>query len=250
MGRRQEPSTIFKRTGSRDKRLACTTQYSVSKTKEIGHKYHATLNDIMLSCIAGAMRKVMTVTGTNPQQIPEDLVLCATIPANMRPLDEELRVPGNKWMSLFLDLPVGMTDPIKRLICVRDASRQVKEPLVKQLLYLLGHLTIACPDDIIRFVIYWFCKRTSVAITNVCGSSQALNMCGRKALSFVGFVPCPAYINLGIALVSIGDQLGLNVAIDQVMNVAPETFLTFVEEEYETLQNLTSETNKKKIKYQ
>lgn len=230
---RSEPETLFKKKGGTTKRLSYTNQYSVATTKRIGKKHHATVNDIMLNCVAGAMRKTMLAAG---EIVDPTLVVRAAVPVDMRSINEVIVAAHNKFSALVLDFPIGVEDPEKRLMLIKSGMNEAKFSLEKNFTYGLSHAVAMLPTVLMKAIVRFTGSRMSVAISNVRGSSVDMDMCGGRVVGFYGFMPPPPTVNLGIAILSVGDDLGLNVLVDPCVGIDSEQFLKFAEEEYNELQ--------------
>ena len=82
----------------------------------------ATLNDVVLTACAGAMRTYLLERG---DEVPDDLVYRAMVPVSVRDVSEEMAL-GNRVSMMTADLPVGEPDPLERLRFVHThmASRK------------------------------------------------------------------------------------------------------------------------------
>lgn len=228
-----EPETLFKKKGGTAKLLSYTNQYSVTTTKQIGKKHKATVNDIMLTCVAGAMRKTLLAVG---ETVDPKLVVRAAVPVDMRAMNEAVLSAQNKFSALVLDFPIGVADPEQRLVLIKSGMNEAKFSLEKNFTYGLSHAVAMLPTFLIEAIVRFTGSRMSVAISNVRGSSVDMDMCGGRIVGFYGFVPPPPTVNLGIAILSVGDNLGLNVLVDPCVGIDSNQFLKFAEEEYKELQ--------------
>jgi diacylglycerol O-acyltransferase len=238
---RREPATMFKRPGRTTKRLSYNVMYSVAVTKAIGKQYGATVNDVMLSVVAGAMRQTMLHAAEHDQQdsaqvVPPGLVVRAAIPVDMRASSEVIRASRNKFSSLVIDFPVGEADPLKRLRKVRAAMGEAKNSLEKVFTYWSSHLVSSLPAALTKRIVHFTTSRISVAISNVRGSAFDISVCDKPLLGFFGFVPPPPTVNLGIAILSVGDSLGLNVLVDPSVGIDAQQFLVFAKREFDVLE--------------
>ena len=77
---------------------------------------------MLLSVVAGALGRYLREIGTDTA----GLVIRATVPVNLRPMDEELQL-GNRFGLVLLDLPVGLEHPLERLYAVRAAMQALKD---------------------------------------------------------------------------------------------------------------------------
>lgn len=240
---RLEPATMFKKRGGTTKRLSSHLAYSVTTTKAVGKKFHATINDVMLTCVAGAMRRAMLANG---ETISPSLTVRAAIPVDMRATTEVITTARNKFSSLVIDFPVGVTDPVKRLKLVKASMSEAKNSLEKVFTYTGSNLVAQLPVNIMKKIVRFSTSKISVAITNVRASSFELSICSHKMLGFFGFVPPPPSVNLGIAILSAGDELGLNVLVDPTVGLDPKQFLEFCQQEYEELKQKAESPESKK----
>lgn len=237
---RPEPATMFKKPGSKSKRVSYNIMYSVSTTKAIGKQFGATINDVMLSVVAGAMRQTMLHAADKDADpsavVPPGLVVRAAIPVDMRATSEVIRTSRNKFSSLVIDFPVGEVDPLKRLTKIRAAMNEAKNSLEKVFTYMTSHVVSSLPAALTRRIVHFTTSKISVAITNVRGSAFEISMCGNPLLGVFGFVPPPPTVNLGIAVLSIGDNLGLNVLVDPSVGIDAQQFMSFAKLEFDALE--------------
>ncbi|KUF82470.1 hypothetical protein AM588_10000390 [Phytophthora nicotianae] len=66
--------------------------------------------------------------------------------------------------------------------------------------------------------------------------ASEMSLCKSQVSGFYGFVPPPPSVNLGVAILSMGDNLGLNVLVDPCVGVNAKQFLEFAKEEFTALQ--------------
>ncbi|RLN87773.1 hypothetical protein BBJ28_00021457, partial [Nothophytophthora sp. Chile5] len=213
---RREPATVFKNRGGKHKRLSYNMTYSVATTKAVGKHFGATVNDVMLNVVAGAMRKTMLAAG---ESVAPTLVVRCAIPVDMRATNEVIRTTSNRFSSLVIDLPVGIADPANRLRGVTGAMNEAKNSLEKYFVYLSSHIVSMLPAPIMRFIVHFTTGRISVATSNVRASVVEMGLCGNQLSGFYGFVPPPPYVNLGVAILSMGDELGLNALVDPCVGI-------------------------------
>jgi len=57
-------------------------KFNVSETKAVGHKFNATINDVLVSCVTGALRR--TMESETQSKVPLNTVIRAGIPIDMR----------------------------------------------------------------------------------------------------------------------------------------------------------------------
>jgi diacylglycerol O-acyltransferase / wax synthase len=229
---RAEPATLFKRTGGTRKKLSHHMTYSVAETKRVGKHFHATVNDVMLSCVAGAMRRALVAKG---EEVAPSLTVRAAIPVDMRGTDEVVTDARNKFSALVIDFPIGVADPAQRLARIRRNMNEAKHSLEKFFTYWSSHVLAYLPAWVMKPLLQLTTSRISVAVSNVRGAAFSLALCGKKLKGYYGFVPPPPTVNLGIAVLSVGDELGLNVLVDPSVGITGTDFLAFAKQEFDAL---------------
>ncbi|KAH9125727.1 hypothetical protein AeMF1_003695 [Aphanomyces euteiches] len=240
---RPEPSTCLKPSngGKRRKRLFYTTHYSVKETKQLARRLgmEATVNDIFVSCITGALRTMLLLDQPD-MNLRSSFILRAGIPVDMRPWSEPINAPDNQFSCLLVDLPVGEASPLDRTKRVIASMKQAKGSLERQMTYAISLAIAQLPRWLLPRAIRFITSHSSVAISNVRGPPHVLHFSGHALLSLNGYVPPPPNVRLGVAIYSMGDALGISVQVDSGIFSQPERFLKCIQDEYFALQQLAS----------
>lgn len=77
----------------------------------------ATVNDVMLSLVGGALRKILGARGELPTR-----TMLAVVPVSTDPLDGAKRLWGNGFSQLFTTLSTDTDDPIERLATIHQTT--------------------------------------------------------------------------------------------------------------------------------
>jgi hypothetical protein len=166
------------------------------------------------------------------------------IPVNLRPteFDGEL---GNKLGLVFLELPIGISDPISRqyeLKRTMDDLKSSKEPVITYgLLNVLG----ASPDRLQDVVVRFFEKKSSIVITNVPGPKDQLFLGGVPVETIMAWVPQPGHLGVGISIISYFGKVWLGIATDNHLIPDPQSFINNFEDELEEMKYLVVGLNEK-----
>ncbi|MGE5764693.1 MAG: wax ester/triacylglycerol synthase domain-containing protein, partial [Mycobacterium leprae] len=92
------------------KRALWSDPIPLDDVKAIGRAAGATVNDVLLAGVTGALRRYLEAHGTVVDNIR------TLVPVNLRPLDRPVPATlGNKFGLVFLDLPVGLDTSLARL---------------------------------------------------------------------------------------------------------------------------------------
>ena len=88
-----------------DKRADWAPTYDLDDVKRVAKARGATVNDVMMAALAGALRRYVMARG----EVPRDVV--TMIPVNLRAIDEPLPIHlGNKFALVAIELPAVRAD--------------------------------------------------------------------------------------------------------------------------------------------
>jgi len=202
------------------KRAVWSKAIDLDDIKGIGRLMGSTVNDILLAAVTGALRRYLESRG----EMVEGLNIRTIVPVNLRP-PEDLDLMGNRFGLVFLSLPIGVRDPLKRLVVLRKRMNAIKDsPEAVVAFGILGAIGLT-PDQIEDIIIAIFGIKGTAVMTNVPGPRQPLYMAGGKIDSLMFWVPTPANLGLGVSIVSYAGQVILGVATDESIIPDPEAIL-------------------------
>ena len=116
------PRTSFNGRVSPHRRFAFG-QLDLAAVKAVKNAHGATVNDVVVSVCAGALRRWLLAHDELP--VPDE-PLVAQIPVSVR-ADDERGTFGNRIMLMSAPLFTDEADPVQRLIRTHDALREMKE---------------------------------------------------------------------------------------------------------------------------
>src|SRR5947209_6652544 len=186
--------------------------------KAIKNALGGTVNDVVLAVVAGALGRYMRLHG-DPT---DDVVLKAMVPVSVR-ADVERGALGNRVAAMWAPLPVGMTDPIQRLLKIRREMQDVKDSGQAVGAQVLTELTGFAPPTIMAQAMRLQARQRlfNLVVTNVPGPQMPLYALGRELESIFPMVPLAENTALGIAVMSYDGQMnfGLNADYDALADV-------------------------------
>jgi diacylglycerol O-acyltransferase len=234
--RMPDPNTPFRGKLGIEKSCGWTRPLLLEDVKRIGQAFGATVNDVMISSIAGALGRYLEKS--TPLKANERLR--AVIPVNMRPFqaDEQL---GNKFGMLFLSLPLGVQDSVKRLEFVKREMDGLKDSAEPMATYGLTRLLGAVPERLEHFATDFFDSKATLVITNVPGPQTQLFLVGTPIETIMGWVPQSGHLGLGISIISYNGKIWLGVAADKGLLPDPGKLAEFFDEEFTQLLRRSSE---------
>jgi diacylglycerol O-acyltransferase len=167
--------------------------------KAIKDAFGGTINDVVLTVVAGALRAHLFRHGRDP----EGLELKAMVPISVR-ADAARGALGNQVAAMYAPLPVGLEDPIERFRFVHDAMKGLKESGQAVGAQAITRLADAVAPTVLDQAARLQSRQRffNLTVTNVPGPQLPLYMMGRRLLAFYPKVPLALNTALGIAIMS------------------------------------------------
>ena len=226
----QDSSTRFKGTPGVAKRVAWAEPLPLDEVKAVGRALGASVNDVLLSCVAGALRAYLAGKGDDT----EGVMLRALVPINLRPLDKAYKL-GNQFGVVFLELPIGIENPVERLYAVRANMRSLKGSFQPVLTLGLLAAAGAGPKLVQDQLIVVLARNASAVMTNVPGPQQPLYMAGRRIERFMFWVPQSGDIGMGVSILSYNGEVQFGLITDRGLVPDPEHVIAQFGPEFEKL---------------
>lgn len=231
-----DPKTIYKGPLSVPKRAAWSEAIPLPLVKVIGQATGATINDVLLSAVAGALRRY----AQDREQAVDGLNVRGVIPVNLR--QESTRIElGNRFGLVFLALPLGIDDPLERLFELKRRMDELKDSQEAVVAFgILNAIGIA-PSEIENIVVNIFGAKATAVMTNVPGPRQQIYFAGAPVRQMMFWVPQSGRLGLGVSIFSYNNQVWLGVATDQHLVPDPETIVAYYRDEIDQLYALTQQ---------
>ena len=212
------------------KRVAWSGPLPLSEVKALAGALGCSVNDVLVSCVAGALRAWLLEAGDALGGEP----VRALVPVNLRPPGPVTEL-GNRFGLVFLDLPVATADPVERVLAVHEGMAALKnsqQPSVA--LGLLAGMGMA-PAFIRERVLEALAANASIVITNVRGPEQARYLAGQRIGRDMFWVPQSGGIGIGTSILSYDGQVNFGVIADQRRVPDPAEIAVRFAAEFETL---------------
>jgi WS/DGAT/MGAT family acyltransferase len=223
--------TIFKGQLGRRKRAAWSEPVPLDDFKAIGKAFGATVNDVLVAATTGALRRYLEGRG----EPTAGVAIRASVPVNLRPLEEAHKM-GNAFGLVFLTLPVGIVDPVRRLRAIKKEMDQLKgspEALVAfGVLSLIGR----APVEVEQLGLRFFGSKATAVLTNVPGPRQPLYLAGRRLEKVMFWVPQSGHLGLGISILSYAGDVMLGIATDAKLVPDPERIVESFKVEFDSMR--------------
>jgi len=206
---RRDKASKLKGQPGRHKSVAWSDAMSLAATHEIAHRHGATVNDVMLAVIAGALRSHLQSQSAARIDAPVRTV----IPMNMRP-PGQTHLLGNQFGLVGLELPVHLADPLQRLQAVRDGMTALKQGFQGQLALALVRFAGVLPKALQQMVLGIFSRRCTVIVTNVIGPAEPRSVGGVRMDELMLCVPQGMTVGVGVSIISYNDTVRIGFLVD------------------------------------
>lgn len=216
------------------KKVAWCQPIPLDEVKAVGKALNCSINDVLLSCVAGALGEYLKTFGDDVagQEIR------AMVPVNLRPLDQAHKL-GNRFGLVPLVLPIGVDNPIERVYEVRRRMAALKgsyQPLLAFSLLAVAGLLIKPAQDV---MLNLFAKKTTAVMTNVPGPREKLKFCGSTLEQSLFWVPQSGDVGLGVSILSYGGGVQFGVITDSTLCPEPQRIIDEFVPEFAKLSIVT-----------
>ena len=226
--------TSLKGLPGHTKRVAWCPPIPLAEVKAVGKALNCSINDVLLSCVAGAIGEYLRARGEQVQ----GKEIRAMVPVNLRPMDQAYKL-GNQFGLAPLVLPIGLDNPVERVYEVRRRMGGLKDsmqPLLAfGLLAVAGLLVKPAQDAMLSL----FSKKTTAVMTNVPGPREKLKICGSTIEESLFWVPQSGTVGLGVSILSYGGGVQFGVVSDATLCPNPQHIIDRFEPEFAKLSLVT-----------
>jgi len=232
-----DPPTALKGKLGTAKQATWSQRLPLNEVKQVGKALGGTVNDVLLSAVAGGLRRYLE----SHHDVAHRLSLRAVVPVNVRRADEPLTL-GNKFGLVFLPLPVGIRDGVQRLAALRHRMNGIKRSGEAALNYGILRLLGVTSAAMEMFVVNLLGRNSTAVMTNVPGPRESLYLCGSRIDDLIFWVPQSGRLALGVSILSYAGSVRIGVAADRDVIPAPGDLVRAFEESFGELAMLATST--------
>lgn len=230
VGMPDDPLTPLRGELSGRKAVAWTDPIPLHEVKTVGKALGCTVNDVLMATVAGALGRHLRAGHLSTR----GLSLRASVPVNLRGA-EETQALGNRFGLVFVELPVGILDPLARAFAMHDTMMALKgslqPPMTLMVLGLMGLLPAAVQAPAIEL----FSRKGSLVASNVPGPQAPLYLCGQRISEMYFWVPQSGSIGVGVSILSYAGQVFFGMIADRALVPDPQSVAARFVPEFERL---------------
>lgn len=212
------------------KRVAWSDPIQLPEVKAVGKVLGCSVNDLLLSSVAGALRGYLQDKGDSTT----DVDIRAMVPVNLRSADRKADL-GNHFGLVALELPVGIENPLARLYATKARMEALKSSYQAQVTYGLLGLVGMAPKFLQQQVLDLVASKATAVMTNVPGPQLPRYLAGVKLKQQMFWVPQASNIGIGVSILSYDGKVQFGLITDKGLVDDPERIVDRFYAEFEKL---------------
>jgi diacylglycerol O-acyltransferase / wax synthase len=184
--------------------------------RTVRRAFGGTVNDVVLAAITRGFRDLLLAHGEPPEQ----RVIRSLVPVSVRQPEERGR-QDNRVSAMFAELPVGVEDPVERLVAIRDQMDHLKQSdqaVAAETITSMGGfappMLLALGMRVATRALRGGGYGISTVTTNVPGPQIPLYALGRRMIEACPYVPIAAPARVGVAIFSYVGRFTFGVTAD------------------------------------
>ncbi|MCX7274573.1 MAG: wax ester/triacylglycerol synthase family O-acyltransferase [Burkholderiales bacterium] len=226
----EDSRTRLKGPLGRRKALAWNAPLPLTDVKAVCRALGVSVNDVLLSCVAGALRRYLVFRGDDTAGVE----IRAMVPVNLRAPDDPPDL-GNRFGLVPLVLPVGIANPLARLYEVRRRMGELKGGFQAPLAYLLLAVLGQGPRALQGGVLDYLAGKSTAVMTNVPGPAEPIRILGNTVGRLMFWVPQSGPIGMGVSILSYRGGVQFGVMTDAGLCPQPQRIIDGFAPEFERL---------------
>ena len=212
------------------KRAVWTGARPVSEVRRVGRLAGATVNDVLVGAVSGAISTYLVQHGGDPTD------LTTMVPVNLRAVGEPLPAElGNKFALVLLPLPTGSRSPVARLAESKRRMDTIKHSPESAITFGLITAIGCTPSRVERAFVDFFSSRAFGVTTNVMGPVRDRFVAGSRVAGVLGWVPGSGRQTLGVSIFSYNQSVRVGFKADAGVVPDPERLVAAFDHEMDDL---------------
>ncbi|MGK2938874.1 MAG: wax ester/triacylglycerol synthase family O-acyltransferase [Solirubrobacteraceae bacterium] len=208
-------------------RVAWSAPVSVRTVRHAAHGLGVTINDLVVSAVAGTARHYLEAEGETP---PDELH--AMVPFNLRPLDEPLDPElGNRFGLILLGLPTGIEDQRERIAESKRRMDAIKHSHEGPITYGIIAAMGLTPPRVEGTLLDFFSAKSSMVVTNVPGPQREVHLAGVPIKGVLVWAPCSGSVPMSVSVLSYAGKITVGFLTDAGLVPDPQVLANGFREE-------------------
>lgn len=205
-----DPDVPFRGPLGAHKLAAWAEPLPFGEVRAVARSLGCTVNDVLMAAASGALGAYLREQGEDT----EGLVLRAAVPVNLRD-PSVAEALGNRFGLVFLELPVGIRDPLERVRAVSASMAGLKSSYQPVLMLGLMAALGILGDQAERLAIDLLSSKATMVASNVPGPPAQVFVAGSRIAQLMFWVPQSGTIGLGLSILSYNGQVQFGLISDR-----------------------------------
>jgi diacylglycerol O-acyltransferase len=224
------PRTVWTGRPGVRKAVAWSEPIDLATVKSVARHHHATVNDVLIGALAGAIRNYLAGRGDRVDEV------IWMVPVNLKPFDAELPEElGNHFALVMLDMPLTGETPSDRVVDLRHRMQRIKNSDEPVLTFGLQRAISATPSAMATALTNFFANKAVGILTNVPGPVRPLAIGGVQVRQVIGFAPCSGDQPLTATIFTYAGTVTVGFASDADLVPDPQTLVSLLVQELEAM---------------
>jgi diacylglycerol O-acyltransferase / wax synthase len=192
------------------------TEGRFEEFKAVRTAFGGTVNDVVLTAITGGFRDLLQSRG---ELSSEKLVVRSMVPVSVRRESQKGSL-NNQVSAVFVDLPVGLSDPLERLTSIRGQMDEYKRAMsavdANSIISMGNFVAPTLLSMAVRAGMQAGQMWCQAVTTNVPGPRVPLYVLGKRMTSAIAYVPIAGGVRCSIGIFSYLNTMtfGINADFD------------------------------------
>ena len=227
----RNPDSAVAGVAGREKQAVWSAPLELDRIKAIATHSGATVNDVLVSALAGALARYQQDHGGRAVDLP------TMIPVNLRPLHVPLpRELGNRFALVMLSLPASPGEAHRRLAETKRRMDEIKASPEPAITFSLIHAIGLLGTRLNRSLVTFFAAKATGVTTNVPGPREERYLAGTRISGLLGWVPGSGEQTLGTCIFTYAGTVRIGFKTDTAVIPDPGQILAAFHVEIEALE--------------
>jgi diacylglycerol O-acyltransferase / wax synthase len=227
------PTTPLSGRPGIEKRAVWSSPRPVAAVKRVGQLAGATVNDVLVGAVTGAMTAYVVEHGG------EAADLTTMVPVNLRPTGQPLpRELGNKFALVLLSLPIGARTPLARLTETKRRMDSIKTSPEAVITFGLINAIGRTQPRLEKLLVDFFSSKAIGVTTNVMGPLKDRYIAGSRITGVLGWVPGSGHQTVGVSIFTYNRMVRVGFKVDATVVPDPERLIEAFDQEMDDLERM------------
>lgn len=225
------PTVLRGRLGP-TRRVAWSRPLGLARVKAVAHAQSATVNDVLLACVSGALRGYLADRDEAPHEVR------AMIPVNLRPPGPVPRELGNRFGLVYLTLPVDRASRRERLEELKRRMDEIKRTPEGPVSYAVLEAVGLTPRAVESRIVDLFTAKATAVMTNVPGPRETVYLAGVPLRAVQVWAPTAGSVAMSVSIFSYRGEVTIGLLVHAELVPDPESIVARLPRELTAMARL------------